>query len=154
METIKVTYQNLHIFWNVAEGNPIKSIRFEHTQSEEYLGFSAKFNVKYVVFKDNPNITYIKTDDENLEDDRFEEPVKDIENIIPQYLHGSIHYFYQPYGIYIILKGDISSFPMDAILKKFKVEFLDSDKLALSHNNLHSASEKCFNFLRKYKNKV
>ena len=153
METFKVTFNNIYNFWKIAEGNPIKTIRFEHTQVKEDCGYIVKFIVKHIVFKNNPDITYIKTDTESY-DNYFEEPINNIKAIIPQYLHSNIIYFFHAQGIFIILKGDIGSFPINDILDDFYVEFLDSDKLGLCHKSNYGSKEKCFDYLRKYKNKV
>ena len=153
METIKVTYKNIYDFWKIAEGNPIKSIRFEHTQVREDCGAIIKFIVKYIVFKNNPDVTYIKTDTESYSD-YFEEPIENIKSIIPQYLHSSIIYFFNSLGIFIILKGNISSFPINDILNDFYIEFIDSDKLGLCQKSFPGSKEACFKYLKKYKNKI
>ena len=153
METIKVTFNNIYDFWKIAEGNPIKSIRFEHTQVKEDCGYIVKFIVKYIVFKNNPDVTYIKTDTESY-DDHFEEPLSKIKSIIPQHLHNNIICFFNALGIFIILKGNSSSFPINDILEDFYIEFLDSDKLGLCQKSFPGSKKTCFDYLNKYKNKV
>ena len=155
METINVTFNNIWSFWKIAEGNPIKSIRFEHTQVIEDCGVIEKFIVKYIIFKNNPEVTYIKTDPESFDDDdNFEVPLNKVKSIIPHYLHNNIICFYNALGLFIILKGDISLFPINDILNDFYIQFLDSDKLGLWQKNFPGSKGSCFQYLNKFKNNV
>jgi hypothetical protein len=144
METIHVTYNNIYKFWDVAKGNPIKSIHFEHHSAE----YNMQFVTKTIVFKHNPDVIYTKTDPWSSDDyDTFEDPIKEIESILPYHLHDKIVYFYNALGIFVALKGDLSMFPISEILNYFDIEFLDSNKLGLSYKCRPALKEDIFKYL-------
>lgn len=136
-------------FWRFFEGNPIKSISFEYRE-EDYVTFIHK----YIVFRNEPDAIYTFFEVEGSNARWYEEPVEVIKKKLPPHLHDRITYFYTLDGTAIILKGDLSLFPLDKLNQYFDIDVLASDKLGLYPSFLDAHRKRVVDYLNKYSYKV